>query len=803
MRVIDDRTRRPTLLVGVGAFGRDVARAARGASLVALDVAVGAESKPDAATLDPNAKDPYSPIVKRAEDALAALLDVGHYLGSSSPTDPRGPLCDVLVVADLGEPSVAPLVAPLAAALASGLRRAFSAILRSGDGALVVCPLLFCPRTGDRAVMARAASSLADLSRQTSSSARARFGGRVYLVEDQSGKYLLSRAEMVRSFAAFLSTLCLPQVRDDDRGVRRLVEDDGPPGTFATFACASLAFDHAALSRIAAARLGREILALLRAPVDPAALDIASLATPLVPTQSRLDTELAEAEPLADLLAPPTIDVPPIEWDDDPETLLERKFGSLFRARAEATIGAFRDEVERFRMDKLAAALEQRGKVRLEGGERAIETHVAELVAERPTGHARALLVLRDARTRAKGYLDEVVRAIEAPELSPLPPSPLAEKLAALEEAVSYRPRPRRMVVLGAALGLVSALLLSGVLVSSYRALLAPFPPFFDAVSPLPHGRLRPFFTPPVPLLAGAAVSAYSTGYRLWKHRKRHHNWACEARDDLAQSIARHIREDLVGHYERRLHYARLLWVQRVLAQLLGRIEQTITALEATRAALAAADRALHREEHEGERNLFLFNVRGLRSEDGAAPPNPPGLLSSSVLHATIVGPDDVDAIYAEIRPPEPSAAAERWLRESLAEHPWTEAPFAAHDDLLAFCHAELESFEKTSPFEEGKSALHKAAESSAKGFLRRLFLKLSPGLELAPKYAAEAPAPLRLLFAPPEARKLVDAALAEGGFEGAWDVRALSPDPDSILLVVARTGLPHESLALARSEDP
>ncbi|MDI1446658.1 hypothetical protein [Polyangium sp. 6x1] len=785
MRGIDDRTRRPTLLVGVGAFGRDVARAARGASLVALEVAVSTDGKPDGATLDPNAKDPYSPVVKRAEDTLAALLDVGHYLGSSSPTDPRGPLCDVLVVADLGEPSVAPLVAPLAAALALGLRRAFSAILRSGDGALVVCPLLYCPRTGDRAVMARAASSLADLSRRTASSARARLGGRAYLVEDQSGKYLLSRAEMVRSFAAFLSTLCLPPVRDDDRGVRRLVEDDGPPGAFATFACASLAFDHAALSRIAAARLGREILALLRAPVDPAALDIASLSATLVPTQSRLDTELGESEPLASLLAPPTIDVPPIEWDDDPETLLERKFGSLFRARAEATIAAFQDEVERFRMDKLAAALEQRGKVRLEGGERALETRAAELVAERPTGHARALLVLRDARTRAKGHLDDVVRAIEAPELSPLPTSPLAEKLAALEEALSYRPRPRRMVVLGAALGLVSALLLSGVLASSYRALLAPFPPFFDAVAPLPDGRLRPFFTPPVPLLAGAALSAYSTGYRLWKHRKRHHNWACEARDDLAQSIARHIREDLVGHYERRLHYARLLWVQRVLAHLLGRIEQTIAALEATRAALAVADRALHREEHEGEQNLFSG-----------------GLLSSSVLHATIVGRDDLDAIYAEIRPPEPSAAAERWLRESLAERPWTEAPFAAHDDLLAFCHAELESFEKTSPFEEGTSALHKAAESSAKSFLRRLFLKLSPGLELAPKYATEAPAPLRLLFAPPAARKLVDATLAEGGFEGAWDVRALSPDPDSILLVVARTGLPLEGLALARAAD-
>jgi hypothetical protein len=316
--------------------------------------------------------------------------------------------------------------------------------------------------------------------------------------------------------------------------------------------------------------------------------------------------------------------------------------------------------------------------------------------------------------------------------------------------------------------------------------MLAPQVPFFDMSAALPAGRLKPFFTPPVPFLLGASVSAYSIGYRLWKHRKRHHNWVLEARDDLAQSLARHVREDLVGHYEKRLHYARLLWVQRILGRLIGRIEELLSALEATRAALADADRALARHEHEAAKALSGH-----------------GVLTSSPLHAAVIAANEIDKVYQDIRPPEPSAAADRFLRERLDAHPFTEAPFAAPEALLAFCHRELDSLERASPFERGTSALHRAAEEQARTFLRRLFLKLSAPLEVAPKYAPEAPAPHRVLFAPPEAKPLIDAVLAEGGFEGAWEVRPFSPDPHAVRLLVARSGLSLDSLALSRPEEP
>gem|GEM_PF-5063842 len=770
----------PALLVAVGAFGKDVARATTGTRFVHVDAKVDSAGKPAELT----AKEPFGEVLCACERELSSLLDVTRYLETSSPTDPRGPRCDVFVVADLSEPGVAPLIAPLSAALATSLRRAFSPILRSGDGALVVCTVLVCPRAGDRLIMSRALMALADVARVRHPSAR--LGGRVYLVEDQSGKYIVPRAELVRSFAAFLSALVLPAMRDDDRGARMLVEDTADNPTFSTFACASLSFDHAALGRLAAARFGREILDLMRAAVDPAAVDIASLAAPLVPDRARLEADLAEPIPLLEFLSPPKMDVPTIDWDDDPETIVEHKFGSIFAARTEALLRTFEDEVERFQMDKLSAALEQRGKGCMERVLAALDQRVAQVVATGPTGHARALLALRDARTRARGYYDEVVRAVEAPELSERPASPLSAKLSAIEEAARLGPRPLRMKVLGAAASVVSSIVIGGLFVTALRMFVLPYQPFFAPVVEVPSGPMGFALIPPIPFLVGAAVSVPSTSYRLWKHRKRHHNWVVEARDDLAQALERHVREALISHYERRLHHARLLWIQRILSRLLGRIEETIAALEAIRAVLAEADRSLRFEEADGQRSLSAG-----------------GMLISSALHGSIVRPDDVDDIYDDVRPPEPRAATERWMHESLAEHPWTDAPFGAVQPLLEFCHRELASLDDVSPFEPGESALHRAAEDAARRFLRRLFLKLSAPLEVAPKHAPAAPAPQRVLFAPPEARALVDAVLADGGFDSGWDVRGLSPDRHAIVLVVARSGLPLESIALARPEEP
>lgn len=752
-----------------------------GARFVHVDAMVDVPGK---TTADAANKEPFKDVLFACERELGALLDVTHFLESSSPTDPRGPRCDIFIVADLAEAGIAPIIAPLSAALAASLRRSFSPILRSGDGALVVCPVLVCPRAGDRTLMARALTALFEVARVRQSATR--LGGRIYLVEDQSGKYILSRAELVRSFAAFLSALVLPAMRDDDRGARTLVEDNADNATFSTFACASLSFDHRALARLAASRFGREILELMRASVDPAAIDIASLAAPLVPDRARLEADLAEPIPLVEFLSPPKIEVPPIEWEDDPETIVERKFGSIFRARTESLLNTFEDEVERFQMDKLSAALEQRGKTCMERVLVELDKRVAQLVASGPTGHARALLALRDARTRAKGHWDEVVRAVEAPELSTRPASPLADKLKALEEAARLRPRPLRMQVLGLAGGMMGAIAIAGLYVTALRLFVLPGQSFFEPLRWIPEGPLALSVVPPLPYYIGAAISIPSISYRLWKHRKRHHNWLVETRDDLAQALERHVREDLVSHYARRLQHARLLWVQRILSRLLARIEEHLATLEAIRAVLAEADRSLRFEEADGHRALSAS-----------------GLLISSVLHGTIVRPDDIDDVYNDVRPPEPRAAAERWMKESLSEQKWDEAPFGAVQPLLDFCKRELASLEDVSPFEEGESALHRAADDTTRRFLRRLFLKLSAPLEVSSKYAPSAPAPQRVLFAPPEARRLIDSVLADGGFEGGWDIRGLSPDRHALVLVVARSGLPLDAIALARPEEP
>ena len=773
----------PTLLIGVGAFGREVVRrTARGGERIASLEHLEVESARPAAE-----------IVAEAKVRARALLDLGHFVASTAPTDRRGPRCDVLVVADLGEPGVAEAIAPLCAALAEGLRAEFHPILRAGAGALVVCPLLSAPRAADRARVGGAAAALARVASDADPGKR--LEGRVYVVEDQSGKYLLSREELERAFAAFLHLLLFSRLRDDDLGIRHLVERAPVPGErggpFATFACATLEFDHATFVRLCAVKLAREVLRAFRTGDDPAIAEIAARAGPLVPERGALEEALwreSETGSLAKHLEPPAIEVPAIEADDSPERIVEQLFGPVWRAGVARRIEAFRDDVERFKMDRLAAGIERNGKATLEATAKALAERVDAEVASGPRGHARALEILRDAHTRAKGLYAEVSSEIESPDLAPFPASPLDAKIAALEEAAFARPRAYRMRVfgvLGAALG---ACLVAAAIVGGYRALVAPHPSFFDPSEVEPDGLARWIAAWPMPYLLGAALSGSSTYYRLWKHRKRHHNWVLEARDDLDQALRRYLHTDAVGYFQRRLHYTRLLWVQRVYKRLTLAIEEAMARLEAVRASLTAADEALGGDER----------VLDERLEAGVA--------RAGILFRGLLAPADAHSVYLELKPREAAPVAERWLREAIEEASWHGAPFARPEALLAFCDRELAIAASMCPFRwlpagdgHGPAALERFAADALRDFLRQLALKLSPPLETVETVAPSSRAPSRIAVVPPEAKPLVEATLAEEDLGGGWEVRALSGDLRRVHLVVDRGDLPLEALALAR----
>lgn len=799
----------PTLLIGLGEFGREVAELAFTGGDGAAD-----PPAPDAPRSEisaspfletvatnlvviPDGDIPH--IVASAKEALRSLLDLAHFVATTPATDARGPRCDVLLVANLGDASACDRAPALASALAVELRRELRAIFVTGEGALCVVPLCAVSRAADPA---RVAAALAAFERASAEGPAERLGGRVYLAEDQSGKYLLSQKEMVRTFAAFLHLLLLSRLRDMEGGARPFVEMESrdPASCFATFACATLLFDDAALARKCAARLATEILGVFRTGQAPTIEEIGAAAERLSLSRSALEVELwkegsgpsRDASLLSKHLDPPVIVVPEIDRDDSPEDIVERKFGALWRASVMRTTRVFRDDVERFKMDRLAAEIEHRGKACQERVTRELLAHVDELVSGQPRGYARAIDFLRETLSRTKAELSSISAAIEAPSLSDFPASPLDPKLDALRTAVFARPRPLRMRVFGALSALASAALMAGILRGGLRFLAVPDPDFFDAAASLPSELPWMLGAGAAPFAIGLGLAASSTSYRLYKHRKRHHNWVVEARDDLDQAMVRHVTRDIVGYFYERLDYTRLLWLQRIYRAYKERLEEALHRLEGVRAALSRSEHALQQEERRLDERLDDAKSGG------------------GILFRGVVAKADALAVYEDVRPPEVTAVASRLLRDSLTEErkirekdgldpmtAWTVAPFAEPSYLLDFSLRELATGGGMSPFEHPSPALASAVEDAVRSLLRQLALKLSAPLAVAPG-RAESVHTRRVAIVPPAARELFERTFTSENLRGGFELLDVSEDPHRVYLLVVRTDLDRASLALS-----
>lgn len=820
-----EHPRNPTLLVGLGAFGRDVLEFAQRGSeprpqnlacvrISLLNTASGESPAASSGHLSAKAEPPDTgarasetrldaevsagagqleeAVLAQAERLLRNLLDLSHFVDHTEPGDPRGPRCDVLLIADLSETELAPMAASLAGALAQRLRSRFHTILRAGDGALSVCPLLCVPREAERAAVASVLRSLAALCDSTD--AERRLGGRVFVVEDQSGKYLLSRAELVHSFAAFLYLLLYAGLRDHEAGTRKLLER--PPeersGPFGTFACATLELNPQDLAALCALKLAREMLQVMRQGRDPTIAEIAALATPLVVPRGRLETLLwqeGNAGSLEKHLEPPVIDVPTIEWDDSPEDIVERKFNAIWHARTEARIRAFREDVERLKMDRLAGEIERCGKTTQSALLADLEKHIAEELNTSPRGHARALEMLRDAATRARALREEVEAEIESPDLLPFPESPLNGALLAVIEAAFHRPRRLRMQVFRALLGGVSSILISGILLGIFRVAGAAPGTFFQPGAPLSPPLLHYLSRFPVPLLLGAAGGFSSVSYRLWKHFKRHHNWALEARDSLDQALKAYVCRDIVSYFYKRLHYTRLLWVQRIYRALCEQMDEAIALLEGVRKALAHADLWFGKEERKLRDKLEESNVRG------------------GILFRGLLSPAGAHEIYAELRPADVNAVTERFCKQALEQGEWREAHFADPEKIRAFASKEMGRIHSLCPFRPDSGALFSYASAETKHFVQRLALKLSPPLFLREtESSALESRPRHCVYVPPEAEPLVQELLAQENLRGSWEIHGMSDDSHRISLFIERTGIRLEAFqfdAMAKIDQP
>lgn len=799
----------PTLLIGLGAFGRRVTRlvalpgsaehdAAQGLSALQVidademldrgspgragESASASADRAAGAAAAEGAGDGTAEIIAglttRARDVCRRLLALGHFVDTTAPTDARGPRLDVFVIGDLGDERVTGCVPGLVESLAHELRAAFRPILGAGEGALAVCPMLVAPRSADAGRLGACIRSLAGLARHPEPTRRPQ--ARIYLIEDQSGKYILPIDELERSFAAFLSLILKSRLRDD-RGVRDLVE----PGTsdrvgpFATFACATLEIDTNALERLCAYKLARELLGEFDVGVLTLS-EIAGEAHPLVPDRTSVESALwkeGTQGTLEEYLEPPRIHVPEIAWTDSPEDIMEHKLGPMWQLETERTLERFQSEVERFKMDRLAKQIEANGTELAIKVEAEIMSKVRAHALASPRGPERALEFARYAMERAHSLRDEIQRDMEAPNLRPFPASPLASGMEAIRLAAHAWPRqrPPRMRLIGGLAALVSAFMVAALVHMAIRTAGASLPWWVSAA-------------------LGTAMAISSVSYSLWRHRKRHHNWLCQARSDLDAALERHIRREIVDYFRRRLEYTRALWTYRIYRSIADRLAGVVVQLEAARAAVDEAARRLEAGEHE---------LSQTRKSSGL----------SGILYRSVLDTDTVHAFYRHARPADLGAVAARFHAEATgqavhaSDRPGEaapappdvfEAPYADPERALAFALREFAHVRTLSPYEEADSPLYQAVAGSVKRYLEQLALKLSPPLEVIAVNAPDAPAPRSVLIAPPEARPLIERTLAAENLDRGWDIRSVSGDGRRIHLLLERGELPLDAVALA-----
>lgn len=844
------RASNPTLLVGLGAFGAAVAEqavsgapepgpdpgpastadatsdAAGDAATGAAGSGAGAASGSGAAPGDgrgdrgAGAGHPGLEIVVDAGaegidiDAVAdeveragrRLLDLGHFVATTEATDARGPRLDVLVIGDLGEAAVGRGLADVLDAVALRLRTRFRPILGAGEGSLAVCALALVPRDADSTRIAGAVSSLDALARHVEPPRRPR--ARLYLVEDQSGKYLLSRAELVRSFTAFVHLLVFSGLRDDS-GFRGLVEHTGEhDAPFATFVCATLEVRMQVIHELCALALAGELLARYQDEPPPLA-EVASEAEGLVPERTTVEARLwQEGErSLEAYLTPPAISVPRIEWTDTPEDIVERKLGPMWRMETERAIEAFRERVERLQMDRLAEQIERNGTALVVETLDALRARVQRELAAGPRGLARALAVARYAAESARGQCQAVRARIDAPELGRFPSLPLEDLLADVHEAAAAWPRhtPARMQRFTAVAGACGSLAAAGFVHLGAEALGWPLPWWACGI-------------------LGAALVVPGLSYDLWRHRKRHHNWLGHARDALDQAIERHVQRDMVAYFRARLAYTRLLWVYRVYRRLTEYLDGVVAALESARAAVAETRRMLAARAH-----AHTERLAGRSSGETGA---------EGILYRSLLGPEVVRRLYAHVGPADPGAAAARFHAEltghgrdadpgergrshelanprELADSrapagsrdagagavDLLDAPFADPERVLAFCRRELGALRDASPFDPALPPLAEAATEAVRAHLALLARKLSPPLELVQSAVRDTPVARRVVVAPAEARAVIEETLAP--LDQSWQVRALSSDPRRVHLLIDRGALPVAAVARVVSVPP
>lgn len=769
------RVESPTIVVALGAFGAEVSdRLGRltSARTVVLELEHGESA--DA--------------VARVVDAAESLLGLRGLLETRGPGDGRRPELDVFWVGDLGEAAVADALPELLLQVGRRLLSRFSHIFRGHDLAgLTLSPVLAL--TGARTEPSPAA--LLALERiEREATAPAGTGGpghapplpRVFLVEQQSSRYELSRGELVSTVVSFMSLLLGTSLRNeeplssflrsphDQRRDRRL---------FASFGCATLEMT---LRQYCVARGAADVVEAMRQMPAAGASAGAARAARLVPDVDELEARLSKSETGEDLIEilraqAPVIDFPAISATHTPEQVRDVAYGWSWYETLEGTVEALVRELDDVQMDELARLADERGLVlgrRLVSDMRAT---LRELERSGPQGWALALRLAEQVEKKVDRSIAALDRTLRSRELPPFPkPGGVESAFLALREESTRRPRPFRLWVFGAVAAGLGAVFLQHVPKWVAVALFGRQVPLMSmapssgeiAVS----GPLHYVLDPPYSFFWVLALLAALIGWLLSRYRQKRHRALLDARDGLRHAVARFLTDavspSILGYYEARLRFVLRSWVLRALCRLRDATGREIERLGGISAALGQLAR---RFEQDAER----FEAAPVVGESG------------DLLYRTRADPELLTKTYDAVRPgPD---VAEHLFKASLGDGDDDEAPsYLLFDNVVATVEPHVAPSD---------AVLRDHAGPFVANFVRELHGKLSVPLEV--QGFDDRAEEREYLFAPEWAEEPLAELRAAMRSLPATSRHA---DADRVHLLAVRTALAREQITVLRKGD-
>ena len=602
----------PALVIGVGAFGRDVLESAeehglsrpapvrRRRVLLPLD---GQEPDEDAAT-----------VAARVEGLLGLESAM-----QAEPGDERRPSLDIFVVGDLGDPEVAERLPRLTAAIRSRLARRFSNIFRAqAMPGLTVCPVVALLGLRDEGYdVAPAAAALSALGVQAKASDQPGPSpvARIFVVEQQTSHYELTRRDVVSTVVAFLTLVCGTSLRQQEplrSFLRSSVEHTREGRHFASFGCATLELS---LERYCVSRAAQALVTEIRAAASASVAEHAVTAQRLVPDPEAVKAVLIGPEDGEDLVAQlrahtPRIDFPAIGPQATPEDVRDIAYGWGWFDSLEAAVDAYVKRLDEREMDEVSRVADERGLEELRRLQRDLAEALHDAETGGPHGWADALRLAEQVQSRAKRAADGLAAKLADEALPPFPETTTVESaFRELREESTLRPRPPRMRVFTVIFALVMALLTHHLpkwfAVCILDGRISPFaiaPPSMGA----DVGGYRYLLDPPYAffwcgLLAGGLLHLY-----LERRRKKRHAALLAAQDDLRAAVRRYLSDD-VGpsirrYYETRLAFSLSAWTLRMLRRIEGVAAREVQRLARISTALDRLERVFAAEAERAER---------------------------------------------------------------------------------------------------------------------------------------------------------------------------------------------------------